>query len=131
VKQADIMCMRAKRESAAAAAALRQEAIGLYQAARARLAALAERNPEVTAYRIAMAEIDITMIEAELEQDHEAEALAAALRGYRVLRPLRDACAGSARYRYLVSMVCQALTVLDAPPEIRSEAEKLLAEMTR
>ncbi len=73
------------------------EAIGVYGKGRSILAELVERNPDVTGYKLSLAEMDLSIAQMEQEQKH-GDAMADFERAEAVLTPLMAECGDTARY---------------------------------
>ena len=100
-------------------------AIGLYAKSRDVMMRLAEQNPSVTEYQIALAEVDLSMGRAEYQPGHLDAALQAFERAQAILTTLMVEHADDQRCRHDYIAAMGAVAKLHREAGRRAEAEKM------
>ena len=101
----------------------------LYVQARDEMQDLADKNPSVLEYPVALAEILINMAQAELEQSRPDAALAGFERAQLLLMPLLAGAARNARYRGNLIVTLRAVGVLHPEASRRDESRQALRKL--
>ncbi len=127
--------MRAEIASTGAAACLqsvedpldqRREAIALFQKSREILQSLAEKNPDVPEYQLALAEISIAITHVLFDQGQLHAALDSIDRAEAILTPLAADCGEMARYRTDFTNTWSFIGMYHADPLRRNKALETL-----
>ncbi len=101
----------------------------LYVQARDEMQDLADKNPSVLEYPVALAEILINMAQAEFEQSRTDAALAGFERAQLLLMPLLAGAARNAHYRGNLIVTLRAVGVLHPEASRRDESRQALRKL--
>jgi eukaryotic-like serine/threonine-protein kinase len=110
------------------------EAIAAFDKARQIMANLAERSPDVAEYRLALAEIDLSIAQVQQEQG-QPDAGVAFERSRAVLAPLMNECGDAARYLHDLTSALYGIGKWHRDPARRTQAvsdlQSLVAHMEK
>jgi serine/threonine-protein kinase len=103
-----------------------EEAIRMYAESRAALERLASQNPSVTEYQVALAEVCLTLAEAEYNHGNRERALAAFEQAEIILAPLVAEHSATGRYHRDIILALRAIGKLDPDPAKRRKVLRTL-----